>query len=166
MANIYELVKTKKAVRIFSDKPIPDEIARKILDAGRMSGSSKNTQPWHFIAVRDREKLVALSKTGDYAGHLAGAALGVFIVTDRPEGRGEYDFGRTTQNMMLVAHGEGIGSVVAAIYRPDDAATILNVSGGYRVAWGISFGYPAEGFQPAQMGGRHSLDEIVHWDTW
>ena len=166
MADIYELVRSKKAVRDFAARPIPDDIARRILDAGRMSGSSKNTQPWHFIAVRDRDKLVELSKTGDYAGHLAGAALGVFIVTDRPEGRGEYDFGRTSQNMMLVAHSYGIGSVVAAIYRPGDAAAILNVPEGYRVAWGISFGYPAEGFEPARMGGRHSLDEIVHWDAW
>lgn len=166
MTDVYELVRTKKAVRNFADRPIPDDLVRKILDAGRMSGSSKNTQPWQFIAVRDRGKLEALSKTGDYAGHLAGAALGVFIVTDRPAERGEFDFGRTTQNMMLVAHGEGIGSVVAAIYRPDDAASILNVPEGYRVAWGISFGYPTADFQPAQMGGRHDLEEIVHWDEW
>ncbi|MGB4678183.1 MAG: nitroreductase family protein, partial [Aggregatilineales bacterium] len=74
---VFEAIRTKRAVRQFTDQPIPDEIVREILNAGRLSGSSKNTQPWHFVAVRNRDTLRALSEAGTYAGHIAGAALAV-----------------------------------------------------------------------------------------
>ena len=79
--NVDEAVNQKRAIRQFSDQPIPDEILVRILNAGRRSGSSKNNQPWHFIVLRDRERLAALSRCGSFAGHLAGATVGVALVT-------------------------------------------------------------------------------------
>ena len=57
--------------------PLPEDVLRAILDAGRRAQSSKNTQPWDFVVIQDRERLTALSKLGTYAGHLAGAAAGL-----------------------------------------------------------------------------------------
>jgi len=71
---------THRAVREFAAKPLPDDAVRFILDAGRRAQSAKNTQPWEFIVIRDRETLRRLSHTGTYAGHLSGAALGVAIL--------------------------------------------------------------------------------------
>ena len=70
---VSELIRTKRAVRQFTDEPLSDEAIRSILDAGRRAQSSKNTQPWHFIAIRDRATLRELAECGVYAGHLAGA---------------------------------------------------------------------------------------------
>jgi nitroreductase len=58
---VYNAIKSRRAVRQFRDEPLPDEAVRRILNAGRLSGSAKNRQPWHFVAVRNREMLRALS---------------------------------------------------------------------------------------------------------
>ena len=166
---VFETVKAKRAVRDFKPEPLPEDVVRRILDAGRLAGSAKNMQPWHFIAVQRRETLAALSECGTHAGHLKGAALGVALATPDPYYRltVPFDLGRTTQNMMLVAWELGVGSVMATMYRPDRAAAILGVPPGFVVPWCISFGYPAQPVdRPARKGGRHSADEVIHFEQW
>jgi len=82
--NVSDAIRTKRAIRKFQDKPLPEDVIHAILNAGRRSQSSKNEQAWQFIAIRDKSILKALSKCGTYAGHLAGAALGVTILTPDP----------------------------------------------------------------------------------
>jgi nitroreductase len=169
MSDVFDKIKSKVAVREFADRPLPEDVVREILEAGRLSGSSKNSQPWHFIAVRDRDTLKALSQTGVYARHLAEAALGVVIVQPEPSPSGspEFDFGRATQNMMLAAWAQGVGSVMASIYEPEQAAQVLGVPQGYHIAWAISFGYPAKPFKkPPTITGRRAFEDVVHWDKW
>ena len=72
--NVSDAIRTKRAVRKFQARPLSQDDVASILNAGRRAQSSKNEQTWHFIAVRDREILAALSVCGDWAGHLAGAA--------------------------------------------------------------------------------------------
>lgn len=169
--SVFDLIANKRAVRRYMDEPLPDELVRQILNAGRLSGSSKNTQPWQFIAVTDRAVLNDLSRAGRYADHLAGAALGVVIVQPipSPSGTPGFDFGRATQNMMLVAWARGVGSCVVRLHDPAKAARALGVpEDGYRVDWAISFGYPAdENYRPGiVVGGRRAFDEVVYWDRW
>ena len=84
--NVLDAIRLKRSVRRFAPDPLPDDAVRTILNAGRRAQSSKNTQPWQFVAVTDRDILTQLSQTGDFAGHLAGAALGVVLVApDDPE---------------------------------------------------------------------------------
>ena len=166
---VFDVVKTKRAVRSFTDDPLPDEVAARILQAGRLSGSAKNTQPWHFIAVRNCETLAALSACGAFAGHMAGAALGVALVTEDPFYRltVSFDLGRATQNMMLTAWEMGVCSVMATIYQPDQARDILGVPPEFTIPWCISFGYPAVPVdRPPRKSGRLPADEVIHWDTW
>ena len=82
--NVSNAIRLKRAVRKFTDQPLPEEVILAILNAGRRAQSSKNTQPWHFVAITDKTILKALSECGDYAGHLAGAALGVAILHPDP----------------------------------------------------------------------------------
>jgi nitroreductase len=82
--NVSEAIRMKRAVRNFQDKPLPEDIIHTILNAGRRAQSSKNTQTWQFIAIQDKAILKALSECGTWAGHLAGAALGVAILTPDP----------------------------------------------------------------------------------
>jgi nitroreductase len=82
--NVSDAIRLKRAVRTFKNEPLPEDVVHAILNAGRRSQSSKNTQPWHFIAILDKATLKALSELGDWAGHLAGAALGVALVHPDP----------------------------------------------------------------------------------
>ena len=166
---VFETIKAKRAVRQFADRPLSEEIVHLILEAGRLSGSAKNMQPWHFIAVQERESLEMLATCGAFAGHLAGAALGVALVAADPFYRLSvpFDLGRATQNMMLTAWSLGVGSVMATIYQPDKARDILQVPPEYTIPWCISFGYPAVPVdRPARKGGRRTGQEVVHWDRW
>ena len=170
--NVLDAIRLKRSVRRFTSDPLPDDKVRTILNAGRRAQSSKNTQPWRFVAVTDRDTLTQLSQTGDFAGHLAGAALGVVIVTpDEPDRREwlMFDFGQSAAYMQLAAWELGIGSVIATIYHPEQARAILGVPDGYRCDVALSFGYPTDASvlaAPPRQGGRNPLDEMVHHERW
>ena len=169
--NVSEAIRTKRAIRKFQDKPLPDDVIRTILNAGRRSQSSKNEQAWQFIAIRDKSILEALSKCGTYAGHLAGAALGVAILTPDPEGKFQtmFDAGQAAAFMQLAAWELGVGSVPASIYEAEQAREILGFPPEWHLRIALSFGYPQEETKLSaapKKGGRRSLDEIVHWEKW
>src|SRR5260370_16290287 len=135
MSSVEEVIRTKRAVRQFAAPLLPDAAVEAICRAGHYAQSSKNGQPWHFIAIRDREILRRLSQTGDFAGHLAGAALGVALVApvDEPE-RDRwimFDLGQAASYMQLEAWELGIGSCIATIYHPEQAAALLGTPDPY-----------------------------------
>jgi len=166
----YQTILSLRSVRQFDlSRPIDEAVLQRIVQAGRMSGSSKDSQPWWFIVVQDRERLKALSKTGDYAQHLAGAAFALAIVFDPKFYRGEFDSGRTAQNMMLAAWNEGIGSCLASMHREEDCKAVLGVPGELRLQHIISFGYPRpvdQSISAAPRRSRKPLDEIVMKERW
>src|SRR3990172_10628927 len=115
---VVEAIRLKRAVREFDPRPLPDEALQRILWAGGRAQSSKNMQPWHFIAIQDHSTLEALSRLGTYAGHLAGAALGIVLATPDPAQRWSilFDAGQAAAYMQLAAWERGIGSFLATIY--------------------------------------------------
>ena len=173
--DIYETILTRRAVRHFTDRPLPDEVLRRILEAGRWAGSAKNTQPWHFVVVRSRDTLDRLAECGRYAGHLRGAAVAVVIVTE-PGRWAALDTGRAAQNMMLTAWAEGIGSCIAALHNEACARAVLGVPEDKQIQLAISFGYPDPNAPATIEGlplekvlaslGRRPLEEVVHWEGW
>lgn len=169
--NVSEAIRTKRAVRKFQDRPLPEEVLHAILSAGRRSQSSKNEQAWQFIAIRDRSILKALSECGSSAGHLAGAALGVAILTPDPAARFQtmFDAGQAAAFMQLAAWELRVGSVPASIYEAEKAREILGFPPEWHLRIALSFGYPAEEEKlsaPPKKGGRKPLEELVHWDRW
>jgi nitroreductase len=169
--NVSEAIRMKRAVRKFRDEPLPENVIYAILNAGRRAQSSKNTQPWQFIAIQDRAILKALSECGTWAGHLSGAALGVAILTPDPMEKFQtmFDAGQAAAYMQLAAWELGIGSVPASIYEPEKAREILGFPPEWYLRIALSFGYPAEETvlsAAPQKGGRHELEELVHWDRW
>src|ERR1700688_117754 len=98
---ITAFLRSVRSVRRFSPRAIPDEVLLDVLEVARWTGSSKNTQPWHVIVVRERETLVALAKCGPFAGHLAGAQAAMVLVMEDSQKR--FDEGRLAQNVMLAA---------------------------------------------------------------
>ena len=169
--NVSEAIRTKRAVRQFADQALPEETVLAILNAGRRAQSAKNTQPWHFIAIRERATLQALSKLGEWAGHLAGAALGVAILTPDPASRFSvmFDAGQSAAYMQMAAWELGVGSCPATIYEPEKARLLLGFPAEMHLRIALSFGYPLEAALlsgPPQKGGRKGLGEVIHWEKW
>lgn len=169
--SVADAVRTKRAVRQFQETPLSEEAVRTILNAGRRAQSAKNMQAWHFIAIQDRARLRALSTLGTWAGHLAGAALGVVLVTPPPEVRFSimFDAGQAAAYMQLVAWEMGIGSCLATIYEIDACRALLGFPADMEARIALSFGFPRDTAvltQPPQMGGRRQFDEVVHMETW
>jgi nitroreductase len=172
--SVWEAVATKRMVREFADRALdPDDLIR-ILNAGRRAGSSKNLQRWEFIVCRDREHLRELAAVGPWAGHLAGAAVGIALVTPVSKTADDplsvmFDLGQAAENMMLVAWELGIGSVPATVYDHDLARRLLGYAEGHHCEYLLSFGYPADPdvlSAPNRAGGRRALQDILHEERW
>jgi nitroreductase len=177
---VWEAIATVRVIRRFADRPLEPDHLERILRAGRRAGSSKNLQRWTFIVSTDRGQLEALSKVGPWAGHLAGAAAGIALVTPDPGGaldpRGDraplsimWDLGRAAQNMVLAAWELGIGSVPATVYEHDMARELLGYPADQHCEYILSFGYPADPSdltRPPKAGGRRDLDEMVREERW
>ena len=169
--DVLKAIEHKRAVRRFRDEPLPEEITHKILNAGRRAQSAKNMQAWHFIAIRNRETLEALSGTGTFAGHLANAALGIAIITPPPETRFSimFDAGQAAAYMQLAAWEMGVGSCLATIYEPEKARQLLGFPPELEIRIAISFGYPEDETnlsRSPRQGGRKPFSESVHWEKW
>ncbi|MGA7195105.1 MAG: nitroreductase family protein [Anaerolineales bacterium] len=169
--NVSDAIRTKRAIRKFQEKPLTKEIIAAILNAGRRSQSSKNEQTWHFIAIQDKKILKALSECGQYAGHVAGAALAVAILTPEPTAKFQtmFDAGQAAAFMQLAAWELGVGSCPASIYEPEKAREILGFPSELHLRIVLSLGYPAEEEKltaAPKKGGRRSLEEIAHWEKW
>jgi nitroreductase len=172
--NTWDAIRTKRMIRRFSDRPLaPGELER-ILDAGRHAGSSKNLQRWDFIVCRDRAHLRELALIGPYAGHLAGAAVAVALVTPDPSVADAplsvmFDLGQAAGNMMLAAWQMGIGSCPATVYEHDRARDLLGYPADHHCEYLLSFGYPADPSAlsaPPKRGGRRPLAKILHEERW
>jgi len=160
----YTVIRTKRDERSYSDRPLPEAVVHRILQAGRMAGSSKNSQPCRFIAIRSPEQRAALAACGDFARHMPAAPL-VIVVVLTPGG-GAFDAGRAAQNMMLAAWEEGIISCPTSMHHEDCARAVLGLPGDHHVQITLPMGYPVEG-APARAGRpRLSMDEYVHDERW
>jgi nitroreductase len=170
----WDAIRTARAVRDFSDRPLEPEHLARILEAGRRAGSSKNQQRWAFIVCRDRDHLGELSRVGPFAGHLAGATVAIALVTPDPHAPGAplsimFDLGRAAQNMTLAARELGVGSVPATVYEHDLARRLLGYPEDRHCEYLLSFGYPADSSAltaPPRPGRRVALDELVHEERW
>ena len=171
---VWRAILTKRAVRKFAPRSLAPEHLDRILRAGRRAGSSKNLQRWDFVVCRDRDHLEELSKVGPWAGHLAGAAVGIALVTPDPAAADAplsvmFDLGQAAENMMLAAWELGIGSVPATVYDHDLARRLLGYPETHHCEYILSFGYPAESAAlsaPNKSGGRKPLDEMLHEERW
>ena len=163
-----------RVIRRFTDRRLESDHLGRILRAGRRAGSSKNLQRWTFIVIRNRGRLEELAAVGPYAGHLAGAAAAIALVTPDSQAPDAplsilFDVGRAAQNMVLVAWELGIGSVPATVYEHPMARQILGFPDDQRCEYLLSFGYPADPSEltaPPRPGGRRDLDEMVREERW
>ena len=160
-------IASKRDVRDYADRPIPDEVRARILDAGRLAGSARNRQPWRFLVVESAERRDQLAEAVYEPRNVRGAAVVVAIVTDG--GTGALDVGRAMQNMFLAAWNDGFVSCPNGVRDADAAAAALSLEGDEKPVIILSFGYPARPRDPesrpasdwSRRANRKALEALV-----
>lgn len=163
MSDVFDRISTLLAVREYSDRAIPDDLVRRILEAGWLTGSSMNRQPWHFVAVRDRALLTRLGELVSSGRYTAQAQLAVVVAHEKESRFGVSDASRAIQSMMLAAWDEGVGSNWTGFGGLEEVRALVGLDDTYEVLAVIPFGYPAN---PDLKGikKRRPFDEVVSQD--
>jgi nitroreductase len=158
----FSCIRTRREIREYLDKPIPDESLQKILEAGRLAPSSKNSQPWHFIVIKDKgtlSKIASLTPTG---AHIAQAPLAIGVLMDGAK-LPEIDGARAIQNMVLEAWDLGIGSCWVTNFYEDAVKDTLGAPQRMKMVSVIPFGFPREP-KTTRKKVRKPLQEIVSYE--
>ena len=165
-------LRSLRAVRQFRPDPVPQEAVDDILEVARWSGSAGNRQPWEFVVIRDRNMLRALAAVEGYAGHLAGAALGIVPVMAGERAEQEiYDEGRLCERIMLAALAHRVGSSIGWLVGSgvEDARDLLGIPPERRVRSALSLGYPKEEVRRARTRpgqARKPLTDLLHEERY
>ena len=156
-------------IRQYKEDAVPDGVVDALLELARWTGSSKNTQPWHFIVVRDRETLRRLSVLRPNINWLADAPLGIAIVLDVDHA---YDEGRVTERILSGATMLGYGGGVAWYGEEQherEAKRTLGVPDEKHAHQIVAIGAPRSKDDPRSYGpkrGRKPLDELVSYERY
>ena len=158
--DVFDSIKTVLAVRSYQDKPVSAELVRRILEAGRLTGSSMNGQPWHFIAVQDRQALGRLGELARSGPYIAQAPLAIAVVTE--ESRfAVSDASRAIQSMVLTAWEAGVGSNWVGFGGLKATKELLGVPTALTVFALVPFGYPVQAIGAGKKK-RKPLREVAH----
>ena len=163
----YLAVASKRDWRSYADRPVAEDVLQRILDAGRLSGSSVNKQPWTFVVVESPEAKERVAETVYAQDNIRTCAFAVAIATEN--GDYPFDVGRAMQNMMLAAWNEGIVSCPNGMPDSEVAARALGLEEGIVPVNIPSFGYPKRPRDPeahtaeewSAEANRRRLGELV-----
>ncbi len=164
-----EAILTRRSIRKYTKQPVSDEVLKELLEAAMYAPSAGNRQPWCFVVINDRKIMNEIPKYHPYAQMLKEAAVAILVCCDinlENKGFGIEDCSAATQNILLVAHANGLGAVWIGIYpvEPLVMATkkLLNLPENIKPVSIISIGYPAE---QKPRPDRYRADR-VHYNQW
>jgi nitroreductase len=170
---VADLIRTVRQARQYAPDRVPDTVVETLLQVARWTGSARNTQPWRFIVITDKEQLRRISQLRTPINWVAEAPLGIAIVLDGANPAGEaYDEGRVTERILIAARSLGLGGGVAWYGDADQQAEgkrILGIPAERTARSVVIVGYPTSLKDPrpnAAAGGRKELSEIVSYNRW
>jgi nitroreductase len=180
MSDLMSIMKGRRSIRRYQDKPVPEEHLQKILEAVQWSPSWANSQCWEAVVVKDRgvkEKLKATLPATNPASKGMTEAPVVIALCGKLQSSGYYkgevttkfgdwfmfDLGIATQSLCLMAHHLGLGTVVVGLFDHDKAKKVIGVAEGYELVALIPVGYPAKESSPPR---RRETSEFVHHDKF
>lgn len=180
MTDLMEVIKERRSIRKYEEKDISEELVNRVLDAVRWTPSWVNTQSWEVVVVKDRtikERLQSTLPKGNPAAKAIVTAPVVLAVCGRLGKSGYYkdkvstkfgdwymfDLGLATQNLCLMAHHLGLGTVIVGLFDHDRAKEILNVPAGYELVVLIPMGYPAK---TPLVPKRKEINEFTHYNMF
>jgi nitroreductase len=162
--DVFEAARTLLAVRRYQDRPVPEDVIQRIVEAGRLTASSMNMQPWHFIVVQDRDtlrQLGALAPTGPY---IAQAPLAIVVAIDKTR-FAVSDASRAIQSMLLTAWSEGVSSNWVGFGGLEDVKALLNIPAELDLLAILPFGYPVDAVGRGKKQ-RKPLAEVAHRERY
>lgn len=161
----FDTVRTVLAVRSFQDTPVPAEVVQRIVEAAWLTASSMNAQPWHFIAVQDRDMLRRLGEVAHTGPYIAQAPLAIVVVIERTK-FAVSDASRAIQSMVLTAWSEGVGSNwVGFVGMLDGVKPLLGIPQELEVLAVLPFGYPAQAIGQGSKR-RKPFSQVVRWEQF
>ena len=160
----FEAIRTVLAVRQFKDTSIPEPVVRQILEAGRLTASGGNSQPWHYIVVRDKETLRRLGQLARTGPYIPQAPLAIVVAMD-PSTIAISDGSRAIQDMMLAAWSQGVGSNWVGYNNLPEVNSLLGIPQEVSVLAILPFGYPAQAAGKGQKK-RKPLGEVAYNERW
>lgn len=167
--SVYELILKRRTIRKFLQRPISEDILRKIVNAGRLAPSAANLQPLKFIIINDINVLGKIFAALKWAGYIAPAGdpaegqkptayVIVLINSEIREEKGEVDAAAAIQNMILTALEQKIGTCWIGSVNRAEVRAILNIPDQYKIDSVLALGYPAEEPVIEEAG-----DSIKYW---
>lgn len=159
---VFEAVRTVLAVRSFQDKPVPPDVVQRIVEAGRLTASGSNRQPWHFVVVENRESIRQIAAAATTGRYIAQAPLVIVVAIDRSK-LAVSDGSRAVQSMVLTAWEEGVGSNWVGFMGPDEVKPVVGIPDSMDVLAILPFGYPAEA-KGKGIKNRKPLREVASKD--
>ena len=164
MTEVFEGIRTLLAVRRYLDRPVPETVVRKILEAGRLTGSAMNVQPWHFVVVQEGEtlrRLGALARSGPY---IAQAPLAIVVAVDKSV-YAVSDASRAIHSMLLTAWSEGVGSNWVGFGGLEKVNAMLGIPPKLDVLAILPFGFPAAKIGRGEKD-RKPLGAVAHRERY
>ncbi len=169
--DILKIMRTRRSIRAYQDKPVEDKKLQKVLEAGRLSPSAVNLQPWDFVVVKDSAVKERLSQAYNRLWFFKAPIIIAVCATPSKAWRrrdGEefwkIDAAIATQNMVLAATSEGLGTCWIGAFDEGKAKEALSVPENVRVVAMTPLGYPSE--KKGKVADRKPISEIVHYDGW
>jgi nitroreductase len=166
-----EIIRTVRQVRQYKPDPVPEDVLKELLEVARWTGSSRNTQPWHFVVITDKDVLRQVSELRPPINWMAGAPLGIAIVLDGANVTSEaYDEGRVTERLLIAARSRGFGGGVAWFGDADQQAEgkrILGIPEEKAARSVVLIGKPVTITDPRPnraTPGRKPLSEVVSYN--
>ncbi|HEX9437965.1 MAG TPA: nitroreductase family protein [Candidatus Limnocylindria bacterium] len=173
MNETLKVVRTVRQIRQYAPDPVPDDTRDRILEVARWTGSSRNSQPWHFVVVTDREQLRKIGTLRPPIEWLTAAPLGIAIVLDGAAATGEaYDEGRVTERILIAANALGYGGGVAWFgdeKQQAEAKRILGIPAERTARSIVMIGRATSSKDPRpspRPGGRKPLSKLVSYERW
>jgi len=164
MKNALEVLRSRRSIRTYAQKPVEKSIIEEIVDCGRLAPTANNDQPWEFVVLTSKEKMASLPPMLGHAEYLANAAF-VILVLARPTQYAVEDSCAATENLLLAAEAHGIGSCwVAGTQQPyaPKVAAAFGAPADHQLIALCSFGYPAEEVTIE----KRTLSSVLHWEKF
>lgn len=157
-----DVIFRRRSIRRYKSKPVPNEVLKNVLEAGRLAPSADNAQPWHFIVITDAEIKHELSK-GMWRSFIKDSALTIVGCGEKSDKWSIVDVAIALENMVLAAEAQDVGSCWIGAFEEKEVKELLSIPDNLKVVALVSFGYPAEKPSPRN---KEKLESIVHYNRF
>ena len=169
--DLLKAIKTRRSIRRFKPTKVPDNLINLVIDAARRAPSANDMQPWEFIIVKDKRVKEQLAKTHVWSSFIKDAPVCIVVLGNEKVSPSFFviDASCATENLLLAAHGLGLGACWVAVYDSCNSNSekyvrnVLNVPPHLRIIAMVPIGYPDEKAAPRNL---RELNKMVHFNKY